>query len=159
EWKRRQRADGAADHPGAGPQLGSTAHDDVSTLQLQAGEISPQAAAGDDPSFHPHPDFEASRAFDADGPARHPGETSAVGRSDLSAGVPADLDESPRHLGTEPVRGVSRDLDCASLHVRPEVHARVADESDAAASHAAADPFDPSRIAADLELVAGRPLD
>jgi len=39
------------------------------------------------------------------------------------------------------------------------VHARVADESDAAACHAAADPFDPSHIAADLELVAGRPLD
>ena len=49
---------------------------------------------------------------------------------------------------------LSGDLDGAALHVRPEVHAGVAADGDAASRHAAADPLDLSRVAANLELVA-----
>src|SRR6185295_3613054 len=111
------------------------------------------------PALHPHPDFEAGRAFDEDGPVRHPRATSPVSCPDLSAGVPTNPYQAARHLGADPVRGVSRDVDRASLHVRPEVHAGVAVDGDASSSHAPANPLDLSRITVDLHLVAGLSLD
>src|SRR2546425_6663755 len=72
ESNRRQRDDRTPGDPGAGPKLGPAAQENGSALHLQAGEVPHLAAHRDEPSSHPHSDFEARRALDEDHPALIP---------------------------------------------------------------------------------------
>src|SRR5439155_929952 len=96
---------------------------------------------------------------DDDRAAAHAGEAAAIGGSDLAAGVPANADQSTRHLGANPVRGVAADFDGAAFHVRAQVHACIPVDDHAPARHAAADPFHARRVATNRQLVAGLAVD
>src|SRR5262245_14152017 len=84
----------------------------------------------------------------------HAGHAAAIGCTNLSAGVPTDADESPRHLGAKPVGRVTGHLDAAILHIRAQMHASIASDGNPAAGHRAANPLDLPRVTADLQLVA-----
>src|SRR5262249_55608404 len=92
-------------------------------------------------------------AFHENRSAVHPGEASAIGRSDLTAGVAVHSNKAAAHFAADPVRRVSRDLNLASFHVGSEMHSCVADNRNAAPCHAATNPFHAARIAADFDLI------